>query len=75
MFSDGSNYVQSSMFDSLKPKIGCSSTITKSSSPFDVRKNDIRDCSMSDFVNLLKAVLGSMFDVWSLDSVFEFDHQ
>ena len=27
--SDGSNYVWSSMFDCLKPKIGCSSLITK----------------------------------------------
>ena len=75
MISNGSNYVQSLMFDHSKPKMKCSSTITKSSSPFDVQKNDVQDCSMSDFVNLLKAVLGSMFDVWSYDSVFEFDHQ
>ena len=27
--SDGSNYVRSSMFDRSKPKIGCSSSITK----------------------------------------------
>ena len=40
-FSDGSNYVRSSMFDRSKPKIGCSSSITirwTRSSLFDVRK-------------------------------------
>ena len=39
--SDGSNYVRSSMLDRLKPKIGCSSSITNRwtcSSSFDVRK-------------------------------------
>ena len=65
--SDGSNYVQNSMFDCSKPKIGCSSLITKrwtNSSPFDVRKNDVQVSSMSNLVNLVKALLlGLNFDV------------
>ena len=79
--SDGSNYVQSSMFDLSKPKIGCWSSITKGwtrSSLSDVWKNYVRVCSMSIFVNLVKALLGSMFDIRSFKAknwVFEFDHQ
>ena len=41
-------------------------------------KNDVPFCSMSNFVNLAKALLGSMFDIRSFESknrVFEFDHQ
>ena len=62
--SDESNYVQSSMFDRSKAKIGCSSSISNKwtrSSSFDVRKNDVRVSSMSNLVNLVKALLGSMF--------------
>ena len=79
--SDGSNNFQSSIFDSLKPKIGCLSSITKRwtrSSPFDVQKNDVWVCSMSDWVTLIKAQWGSMFDVCSFEAknrVFEFNHQ
>ena len=65
MISDGSNNVRSSMFDRSKPKIGCSSSITirwTCSSSFDVRKNDVRDCSISSLVNLVKALLGLIFD-------------
>ena len=50
-FSDGPNNVRSSMFDRSKPKIWCSSSITRRgtrSSSFDVRKNDVRVSSMSD---------------------------
>ena len=78
---DGSNYVQSSMFNRSKPKVGCLSLITRRwtcSSPFNVRKNDVQDCSMSCSVNLMKALLGLMFDVRSLETKnwgFEFDHQ
>ena len=79
--SDGSNYVWSLMFDGSKPKIGCLSLITKRwtwLSSFDVRKNDVWICSISNLVNLVKAILGSMFDVWLFEvknSVFKFDHQ
>ena len=62
-FSDGSNYVRSLIFDSSKPKLGCSKSNTKRwtrSSPIDVQKNDIQVCSMSNLVNLVKALLGSM---------------
>ena len=41
-------------------------------------KNDVWDSSMSNLVNLVKALLGSKFDVWSFEAknrVFEFDHQ
>ena len=51
--------LRSSMFDRSKPKIGCSSSITKRwtrSSLFDVRKNDVRVCSMSNLGNLVKAL-------------------
>ena len=80
-YSDGSKNVRSLMFDRLKPKIGCSSSITirwTRSSSFDVRKNDVRVSSMSDLVNVVKALLGSKFDVRSFEAksrVFEFDHQ
>ena len=79
IYSDGSNNVQSSMFDRSKPKIGCSITIrwTRSSS-FDVRKNDVRVSSMSDLGNVVKALVGSKFDVQSFEAknrVFEFDNQ
>ena len=53
MFSDGSNYARSSMFDRLKPKIGCLSSITKRwthSSPFNVRKDYVRVCSLNNSV-------------------------
>ena len=72
--SDGSNNVRSSMFDHSKPKIGCSSSITTRSSSFDVRKSDVRDSSKSNLVNLVKALLGSKFDVRSFEAknrVFE----
>ena len=41
-------------------------------------KNNVRVCSMSDLVNLVKALLGSMFEVHSFKHkimVFEFDHK
>ena len=50
----------SSMFDSLKPKIGCSSSITNRwthLSLFNVRKNDVRVSSMSDLVHLVRILL------------------
>ena len=62
--SDGSNYVQILMFDHSKTKIGCSSSIanrwTRLSS-FNVWKNDVWVSLMSNFVNLVKALLVSMF--------------
>ena len=75
--SDGSNYVRSSMFDRSKPKIGCSSSITKRwtrSCSIDVRKTDVRVCSLSNLVKLVKAPLSSMFDhskpkVWCSSSM------
>ena len=76
-----SNYAWSSMFNGLNPEIGCSSSITKRwtrSSSFDVRKTDVRVCSLSNLVNLVKAPLGSKFDVRSFEAknrVFEFDDQ
>ena len=77
--SDGLNNFRSSMFDRSKPKIGCSSSITiRCLSLFDVRKNDDPVSSMSNLVNVLKALLGSKFDVRSFEAknrVFEFDHQ
>ena len=54
--SDGSNNVQSSMFDRSKPKIGCSSS-------FDVRKSDVQVSWKSNLVNLVKALLDSKFDL------------
>ena len=36
-----------------------------SSSLFDVQKNRVQVCSMSNFVDLVKALLGLMFDVRS----------
>ena len=48
------------------------------SSPFDVRINDVRVCSMSNLVHLVKALLGSMFNVRSFEAknrVFGLDHQ
>ena len=80
-FSDGSNYVRSSMFDRSKPKIGCSSSITNRwtcSSSFDVQKNDVQVSSMSNLVNIVKALLSSMFEFLSFEAknrVFEFDPQ
>ena len=41
-------------------------------------KNDVRVCSISNLVNIVKAQLGLMFDVRSFEAknrVFEFDHQ
>ena len=41
-------------------------------------KNDVRVSSMSDLVNVVKALLGSKFDVRSFEAknrVFEFNHQ
>ena len=52
-FSDGSNYVRSSMFDRSKAKIGCSSSISNKwtrSSSFDVWKNDVQASPMSNLV-------------------------
>ena len=80
-FSDGSNYVRSSMFDCSKPKIGCSSSNTNKwtrSSLFDVRKSDVQISRKSNLVNLVKALLGLKFDVRSFEGknrVFEFDFQ
>ena len=48
------------------------------SSLHDVRKNDIWNCSMSNSVNLVKALLGLMFYVHLFEAnnmVLEFDHQ
>jgi len=58
--SDGSNNVRSLMFVRLKPKIGCSSSISKRWTrwtPFSVRKNYVRVCSMFD-----KIVFNSSLD-------------
>ena len=79
--SDRLNYVRSLMFDRSKPKMGCSSSITNKKTCLglvDVRKNDVRVSSMSNLVNVVKALLGSKFDVRSFEAknrVFEFDHQ
>ena len=35
---------------------------------FDVRKNDVRVSSISDLVNVVKALLGSKFDVRSFEA-------
>ena len=54
------------MFDRSKPKIGCSSLITirwTCSGSFDVRKNDVPVCLMSNLVNISIALLDSMYDV------------
>ena len=61
--NDGLKYI-CSKFDHLKPKVGGSSSITRRwtrSISFDVRKNDVQVSSMSGLVNLVKALLGSMF--------------
>ena len=53
----GSNFVRSQIH------MGCSSSITKRwtcSCPFDVPKKKVQVCSMSNFVNLVKALLGSL---------------
>ena len=57
--SNGSNNIWSLMFDRLKPKIGCSSSITirwTRSSSFDVQKKGVRVSSMSNLANLVKAL-------------------
>ena len=54
--SDGSNYVRSLMFNDLKPKTGCSSSITNSSFVQCSKKNDIWASSVSNLVNLVKAL-------------------
>ena len=61
-----SDNVRSLMHDRLMPKIGCSSSITNtrtSLSSLNVRKNDVPVSLMSNLINLVKALLGSMFDV------------
>ena len=66
--SDGSNNVPKSMFNRSKTKIGCSSLITikwTQSNSFDVWKKDVWVSSMSNLVNLVKALLGLKFDVRS----------
>ena len=79
--SEGSNYVQNSMVDCSKPKIAYSSLITKRwtlLNSFDVQKNNVRVISISDLVNLVKALLGLMFHVCSFKTknrAFKFDHQ
>ena len=61
--------------------IGCSSSITikwTCLSSFDVRKNDAWVSSVSNLVNLVKALFGFKFDVRSFEAkimVFELDHQ
>ena len=48
------------------------------SSSFDVRIDDVQVSLMSNLVNLVKALLGSKFDVQSLEAKnreFESDHQ
>ena len=78
--SEGSNNVRSSMSNRSKPKIGCLSLINKRwtcSSLFDVRKNYVWVCSMSNLKSLVKALLKSMFDVPLFEAknwVLEFDH-
>ena len=45
---------------------------------FDVQKNDVQVSLMTNLVNLMKALLGLMFDVRSFEAkirVFEFDPQ
>ena len=69
------------MFGRSKPKIGCSSSINNRricSSLFNVRKHDVQMSLMSDLVNLVKSLLGSMFDVHLFQAknrVFEFHYQ
>ena len=65
-FSDGSNYVRSSMFNRSKQKIVFSSLITKRwkcPSRLDDRKNDLWVFLMSNLVNLVMGLLSSMFNV------------
>ena len=65
ILSDGSINVQSSMFDRSKPKIGCLSLIANRwthLNSFKVRKNDVRVSSISNLVDLVKALLGLKFD-------------
>ena len=74
--SDGSNHVRSSMFNCLKLKIGRSSSITNRQRCS--RTFDFRDSLMSNLVNLVKALLGSMLDFCSFEAknrVFKLDHQ
>ena len=79
--SDGSNNVQSSMFDRSKPKIGSSSSITNRLtrfSSFDVRKKDVWASLMSNLVNLVKTLLDSKFVIWLFEAknkVLGFDHK
>jgi len=69
------------MFDRLKLKMGCLSSITNRlthSNLFDVRKNDVQVSSLSHLVILVKALLCSMFDVCSFEAknmVFKVDLQ
>ena len=53
------------MFDRSKLKMGCLSSISNwwtRLNLFDVGKNDVGVSSMSNFVNLVKGLLGSMFE-------------
>ena len=70
-WSDGLNYVQSLIFECLKPKIGCSSLITKRwtrLSPFDVWKSDVQVWSMNNSVNLVNAFSVQCPFVWIQNS-------
>ena len=79
--SDGSNYVRSSMFDLWKPKIGCSSSITKKMTTFESVRCTKKWCSSlfdEIFYKSSECLLGSIFDVRSFQAkiqVFEFDYQ
>ena len=81
VISDGSNNVPSSIFDCSKPKIGCSSSITKrwtSLSPFHVQKNKVGAYLLNIFAKLVKALLGSIFGVRLFETknrVFMFNYQ
>ena len=71
VISDGSNNVQTSMFDCLEPKIECLNSITNRwtrSFSLDVQKNDVQVSLMSNLVNLVKALLGSKFNVQSFEA-------
>ena len=59
MFEVRSSMFDRSMFDRSKPKIECSSAITNRgtrSSVFDVLKSDVRVSSMSNSINIVKAL-------------------
>ena len=69
--SDGLNNVRSLMFNSSKPNIGCSRSITNSSTCLSC--NDVRVRSISNLLNLVEILLGLKFN--HSKPMFEFDRQ